>query len=181
MAARVWPNQAAAVEVGQIQAWGRFMYFVRVVAVVLIGGALAACANDAGPREQTGTLLGAITGAIIGSQVAGPGNRTTGAIIGATLGSLVGNRIGAAMDEEDKRLAYAAQIEALESSDGGRRRYEWRNPKTGRYGEVMPGRAYTRDGQRCREYTHTIYVDGQREVVRGTACQNPDRSWSAIG
>ena len=36
-------------------------------------------------------------------------------VAGAAIGGLIGNRIGASMDEEDKRRAYAAQMQALES------------------------------------------------------------------
>jgi surface antigen len=33
----------------------------------------------------------------------------------------------------------------------------------------------------CRDYTHTIYVDDQPAVTRGTACRQTDGTWKAIG
>ena len=43
---------------------------------------------------------------------------------------MLGNRIGAAMDDEDKRRAYAAQVQALESGPSGAP-VAWRNPDSG--------------------------------------------------
>ena len=54
---------------------------------------------------------------------------------------MLGNRIGAAMDDEDKRRAYAAQVQALESGPSGAP-VAWRNPDSGRYGSIVPGPAY---------------------------------------
>ena len=54
---------------------------------------------------------------------------------------MIGNRIGAAMDDEDKRRAYAAQVQALESGPSGAP-VAWRNPDSGRYGSIVPGPAY---------------------------------------
>lgn len=159
------------------------MSATRLAAVVVTGLALAACASDpegTGPKEGAGTLLGAGTGALIGSAVAGPGNRLGGAVVGGLLGGLIGNRIGAAMDDEDKQRAYAAQMDALERGQSGAP-VSWRNPDSGRYGTVVPGPAYQEGGRNCRSFTHTIYIDGRPETARGTACRNPDGTWTALG
>ena len=50
----------------------------------------------------------------------------------------------------------------------------------GRYGSVVPGPAYVRDGRNCRAYTHTIYIDGRPQTARGTACRNPDGTWTPL-
>src|SRR5690606_9907635 len=100
---------------------GSFMPAPRTAAVLAAGLMLAACTGSPdgtgpGPRENTGTLLGAGSGALLGAAVAGggTGSRLAGAGIGALVGGLIGNRIGAALDDEDRRRAYAAQMEALE-------------------------------------------------------------------
>ena len=100
-------------------------------------------------------------------------------MIGAAIGGLFGNRIGAAMDDEDRRRAYAAQMQALETGPSGAP-VAWRNPDSGRYGNVVPGPAYQANGSTCRQYTHTVYVDGTPQSARGTACRNPDGTWTAI-
>jgi surface antigen len=160
------------------------MSIAKLAAVTSIALALCACAGDPesgrGPRENTGTLLGALGGAAIGSQFGGGvGGHLAGAAIGAGLGALVGNRIGAAMDDEDRERAYAAQINALNDGAPGTP-VSWRNPDSGRYGTVVPGPYYEASGRRCRSYTHTIYIDGQPQTARGTACHNPDGTWTPL-
>jgi surface antigen len=153
--------------------------------IVVLGLALGACAGSGdpygpGPKENTGTVLGALGGAIIGSQIGtGTTAHVAGALVGAGLGALIGNRIGAAMDDEDKRRAYAAQMQALDAGAPGAS-ISWRNPDSGRYGMVVPGPTYEEQGRQCRSYTHTIYIDGKPETARGTACRNPDGSWTPL-
>src|SRR5664280_1532414 len=162
------------------------MSVAKFAAIAVIGLSLAACAGDPesgrGPKEGTGTLLGAGTGALIGASVAGggTGNRVAGGVIGAALGAIIGNRIGAALDDEDKQRAYDAQLEALERGPSGAP-VSWRNPDSGRYGTVVPGPAYQDAGRNCRSFTHTIYIDGRPQTARGTACRNPDGGWTALG
>jgi surface antigen len=156
---------------------------LRVTALALGALALVGCANDpygAGPREGTGTAVGALTGALVGSAFGrGTGGRIGGAVAGAAIGGLIGNRIGASMDEEDRRMAYEAEMAALEQGQVGAP-YGWRNPGSNHYGNIVPGPVYVQRGSRCRSYTHTVYIGGQPEVVRGTACRNPDGTWTAL-
>jgi surface antigen len=32
----------------------------------------------------------------------------------------------------------------------------------------------------CRQFTHTIYIDGRPQTARGTACRNPDGTWQPV-
>ena len=159
------------------------MLSIRTIATALIGFGLAGCAGGTigGPKEVTGTLVGAGAGALLGSQIGGDSRaRVVGGVLGAGIGALLGNRIGAAMDDEDKKRAYAAQMQALESGPSGAP-VAWRNPDSGRYGNIVPGPAYQQQGMTCRPYTHTIYISGQPQVARGSACRNPDGSWTPVG
>jgi surface antigen len=160
------------------------MSIVKFAVIAAVALMLVACAGDPesgrGPKENTGTLLGALGGAAIGSAFGGGvGGHLAGAAIGAGVGALIGNRIGAALDDEDKRRAYAAEMEALESGPSGAP-VGWRNPDSGRYGSVVPGPAYVDNGRNCRAYTETIYIDGRPQTARGTACRNPDGSWTPL-
>ena len=157
----------------------------RIMAVACMGALVAACSGNpytgTGPRENTGTLIGALGGAAIGSQFGGgTGERVAAAVAGAAIGGLIGNRIGAAMDDEDKQRAYEAQMQALESGPSGAP-VAWRNPDSGHYGSIVPGPAFDRRGAQCRQYTHTVYIGGRPETARGTACRNPDGTWTAVG
>jgi surface antigen len=159
------------------------MKFVRVTVVAFATSSLGACAGNpqtgAGPNENTGTLLGAVTGAVVGSQFGRGGGRVASTVAGAAIGGLIGNQIGAALDDADRARAYEAQMQALEGGASGSP-VSWRNPDSGRYGTVVPGPAYQRSAMTCRQYTHTIYIDGRPQVARGTACRNPDGSWTAV-
>jgi surface antigen len=128
---------------------------IRLVALGLAGLSVAACSADIGPRELGGTVAG------------------------APLGGLLGNRLGTALDNEDRRLAYAAQIWALEVGPSGAP-VPWRNPDSGRYGNVVPGPAYELNGVPCRQYTSTMYIDGRPQTERGTACRKPDGTWMIV-
>ena len=152
----------------------------RLIAFMLVGLSMAACSADSGPKEVGGTALGAVTGGLIGNAIGGSaGNRLAGTVIGAAAGGLLGNRIGAAMDDEDKQRAYVAQMQALETGPSGAP-VAWRNPDSGRYGNVVPGPAYQANGATCRQYTHTVYIDGTPQTARGTACRNPDGTWTTM-
>jgi surface antigen len=157
----------------------------KIIVMVLAGLTLASCAGNpetgTGPKENTGTLVGALGGALIGSQIGGgPGERVAATVAGAAIGGILGNRIGAAMDDEDKRRAYAAQMQALETGVSGAP-VAWRNPDSGRYGSVVPGPSYQQASGTCRQYTHTIYIDGKPQTARGAACRNPDGTWTPQG
>jgi surface antigen len=151
-----------------------------VLAVALASALLAACASDSGPKEAGSTLVGAGAGAVPGNAAGGAaGNRAAGTVTGAAIGGMIGNRIGAAMDDEDKRRAYAAQVQALDRGPSGAP-VAWRNPDSGRYGSIVPGPAYEQNGMNCRQFTHTIYIDGKPQTARGTACRNADGSWQPV-
>jgi surface antigen len=153
---------------------------LRFVALALFGLSLAACSTDSGPKEIGGTAAGAVAGGAIGNAVGGStGNRVSGTVIGAAVGAFIGNRIGAVLDDDDKRRAYTAQMQALDSGPSGAP-VAWRNPDSGRYGNVVPGPAYQTNGGYCRQYTHTVYIDAKPQIERGTACRKPDGSWSTV-
>jgi outer membrane protein OmpA-like peptidoglycan-associated protein len=78
--------------------------FVVLIAVIFI----TSCASM-GQKEQTGTGVGAVGGAVAGGAVGaatggGPWRILTGAAIGAVGGALAGNLIGKYMDDQDRAL-----------------------------------------------------------------------------
>jgi len=154
----------------------------RLVAVVLVAASAGACANDPySPKQDLGAITGAITGGALGALFGGhgTGNRVAGAVIGAAAGGLIGSAVGASLDEQDRARAYAAEMQALENGAPGAP-IGWRSEHTVYYGTVVPGPYYESRGARCRAYTHTVYIDGRPQVVRGTACRNPDGTWTAV-
>jgi hypothetical protein len=56
------------------------------------------CRNDHSARTA-GTILGALAGAALGSNVAASGHRTGGAVLGGVVGAGIGNAVGSAHDK----------------------------------------------------------------------------------
>ena len=145
-------------------------------ALSLTAVVLAGCAGDPGPRTVSGAAGGALVGGAIGALTGGgTGNIVAGAIAGGLVGGVIGN----ALDEEDRRRAYAAEMQALEYGGPGTP-VSWQGQRGAR-GTIVPGPYHARGQyQRCRDYSHTIYIQGRPEVARGVACRNPDGTWSPI-
>lgn len=139
---------------------------------------LTGCGPEAN-KADTGLAVGAIAGGIIGTAVGRGNGRIAGAIVGTVAGGIIGSELGRSMDREDQRLAYEAELDALERGEDDRV-VVWRNPRNGRYGEVVPARRYSRGPSVCRDYIHKVYIDGRPQSVRGTACRNPDGTWTAV-
>ncbi len=108
------------------------------------------------------------------------GDRAAAAVNNAATSGLIGSKIGALLDDADRKLAYEAQIEALERGASGAP-VPWRNPASGRFGNIVPGPAYARQGATCRGFSHTVTVEGQLEIARGTACRVQEGPWTAAG
>jgi surface antigen len=148
---------------------------MRFTGAVIAALTLASCA-DAGPKTQAGAATGAFTGAVIGASTGrGPG----AALAGALIGGIVGGNIGNALDERDRRRAYEAEMQALEYGGPGSP-VSWHG-EHGAYGTIVAGPAYPQGNHdRCRQYTHTIYIQGRPQAARGVACRNPDGTWTEI-
>lgn len=152
---------------------------VSVAAACALALSLTAC-ETGGPKEDAGLVVGAVAGGIIGSTMGRGTGRIVGAAVGATLGGIVGSEIGRSLDDRDRMLAQEAEFAALERGRSGVAT-PWRNPDNGRRGEVIPSEAYARGPETCRDYEHRIFIDGRPQVMRGTACRNPDGTWRSVG
>ncbi len=150
-----------------------------VFAVATCSLALAACGPNGITKADTGTAVGAVAGGILGNQVGKGTGKVLATVAGAFIGGVVGNTIGKSLDDQDRMLAQQAEFAALETGQSGTPR-QWRNPDSGRYGEVVPSKPYRRAQRDCRDFTHTVYISGRPETMRGTACRNPDGTWSNV-
>jgi surface antigen len=144
-----------------------------VLALVVSG-----CAPQLGPKETGGTLLGAGTGALIGSQIGHGHGRLLGVAIGTLAGALIGQDVGRTLDRADQvEMEGTAQV-ALEGSKI-HQTSTWVNPDSGNSGSFTPVKTYqAADGDYCREYIHTVTVAGKQQQAHGTACRRPDGTWS---
>ena len=151
-----------------------------IVVAVAIAATLAGCADGSGTKQDSGMVVGAVAGGLLGNAAGRGGGRAGATIVGAVLGGIVGSEIGRSMDRQDRILAQQAELAAFERGRSGEP-VAWRNPDNGRYGEVIPTAPYKRGYEDCRDYTHTIYIDGRPQAMRGTACRNPDGTWRNVG
>ena len=156
---------------------GIHMKIKAITFVIIAGLTLAGCSADSGPRETSGAVIGGVTGGLLGNAIGRGNGRGAATIVGAALGAIVGASIGRDLDERDREYAYLAADRSLRSN----RVEYWKNPSSGHRGEFRPHRSYDRDGDTCRDFTHTIWVDGEPEPVEGTACELADGSWRVVG
>jgi surface antigen len=157
---------------------------MRALAITLVAAGALALSGCSGPdgtptKGDAGLVGGAVLGGIVGSQFGKGGGRVVGTMAGAVIGGIVGNDIGRKLDQRDRLLAQQAEFDAFERGPSGRP-IRWQNPDNGRYGEVVPMTPYKRGPQDCRDFTHTIYIDGRPQAMRGTACRNPDGTWTNV-
>jgi surface antigen len=141
-------------------------------AIVTAGALLlAACGTDARAPSP-----GANSGIVEGSQV---GAGTGEASVGAIEGGLLGADIGLSLSEDERQAARQAEYEALEYGRAGQPT-TW-STRSGTRGEISVGATYEVNRLDCREYSHTVYIDGRPRVARGTACRQPEGTWRIIG
>lgn len=142
--------------------------------IAVLVAVVMAIAAGCETRQQTGTLVGAGAGALLGRTLTDSG---WGMLLGAALGGFVGREIGQEMDRRDQeRMAYALR----EMPTG--RSYGWVNPDTGTYWEMEPTETYrSPTGHPCREFSVLARIEGRAEETRGTACLTPDGTWEIVG
>lgn len=134
------------------------------LAVVCGSLALTGCSTTSGSKPGTG-----------GSFLSPAPNKS----VIAPLGNGLLGGVAAKLDDGDRKRALQAEYKALEYSAAGQA-VEWRNTAGTRSGSVVPAQPYQVGSQNCRSYTHTIYIDGAPQTSRGTACRNPEGSWTPL-
>lgn len=137
------------------------------------------CRNKVDPAAA---IVGAVLGGLLGNAAGGRGSNQTGATIaGVFAGGAIGAALSSNLDCEDRVYAYQTYGDGF---NAGREnaKYEWRNPKSGRRGELLVRDYYDDpDGFRCADFSQTIYIDGRPREGKGKACRQPDGSWAIVG
>ncbi|MEN2494511.1 MAG: hypothetical protein TECD_00413 [Hyphomicrobiaceae bacterium hypho_1] len=158
----------------------RYKVSTATVIIFLASVVVTGCSTNGYNKSNTGLAVGAITGGLLGSTVGKGGGRVAAAITGAAIGGIVGSEIGNSLDKIDRQYAKNAEIDALENGRSGVP-VRWRNPDSGRHGEIIPSPPFSRGHVNCRRYHHKVYIDGHIQTLRGTACRNSDGTWSNTG
>jgi len=121
-------------------------------------------------RAAIGTVLGAVAGGAIGSQVADHENRAVAIAIGAVIGAVVGHEIGRSMDDRD----YACVGHALELAKDGQR-VRWKNETTGVSYVLRPSAGDSKS--LCRNFDLTVSRDSTSHTEKRRACRTGEGTW----
>ena len=140
------------------------------VAAVVLATALAGCTTPGGGDSRPSAQ------AFAGSPAEKP---LATSIVNAMAGGLIGRSLGTGIDASERRRALEAEYRALEYMPAGEG-VNWGRAGESPHGEVVAGSPYRVGSQDCRQYTHTIHVDGQSRTARGAACRNGDGSWTPL-
>ncbi len=147
----------------------------KFLSMLLLVALLQACAEDGRvTKKDAGMVVGGAAGGAAGAAIWGgdPNTRVLGTILGVVVGAAAGGYLGSKWDDYDRRQA-AYALENTRSNTPT----QWQNPDTGRSYEFQPTRTYTEGNTPCREFTQTIFIDGRKEIGKGTACRQPDGTW----
>ena len=153
--------------------------FFKTAALVLVMPIVLSACSGSFNKQDSGTVIGALAGGILGNQVGKGKGRVLATVAGAVVGGIVGSEIGKSLDANDRRAAAEAEYYALEKGQSGDGT-PWRNPDSGRHGVIVPSAPYKLRDQNCRNYTHTIYIDGEPQIMKGTACRSNDGTWQKV-
>ena len=135
--------------------------------------ALSGCSTIglAGHRALRAPASGARAGA---ARSPGPSG-----LISELHGGIIGQKIGSELSRSDRKLALEAEYRALEETPGGKP-VAWQDPDGSVSGSVVAAPPYQVGSQNCRQYTHTVTIDGTKQEARGAACRNRDGSWTPL-
>jgi surface antigen len=92
-------------------------------------------------------------------------------------GGLIGGTLGSGLSANDRELALQAEYRALEYTPAGKA-VDWQGSRGA--GAVTAAQPYRVGSQDCRQYIQTVTVGAQSQSARGTACRNPDGSWTPL-
>jgi surface antigen len=112
-----------------------------------------------------------VAGALSGCASRSSETQPQAAALPAPYAGLPSGSLGANLDPADKAAANKAEMAALASGE----RKTWRGDD-GSYGYIAPANG----AGDCRDFTHTIYINGRPVVGKGTACRAGD-SWKLNG
>ncbi len=151
-----------------------------MAAIAITGFGLIACAENQGPKQTGGTVVGAIAGGLLGSTIGSGSGKAIAIGVGAVLGGIVGSEVGKSLDRADRAHMHRTTQQSLETQRTGRAS-TWQNPDNRHSGTVTPTRTFRREsGEQCREFQQTVTIDDRTERAYGTACRQPDGSWKIV-
>ena len=142
---------------------------VRAAAIGLLAWAVGGCT----------TLVGGAGGTQTGLAPSTPGTSAALSLLQPLDGGLVGRAELTRLSRADRIAALQTEYRTLEYTAPGDL-VTWQGSGGSIAGDVVASQPYRVGTQDCRQYTHTIRAGGEPAVIRGTACRNPDGSWTLL-
>ncbi len=142
------------------------------------------------PLSQIALLISGLI--LTGCQTTGtlwPGNGSalsSSQLLAGLDGGLVGQINNIALSTTDKQQALVTEYRALETAEPGAL-ISWQSADQALAGQVSASQPYRVGSQDCRQYSHRIFstqvgaTADQSPIAQGTACRNPDGSWTLLG
>jgi uncharacterized protein YcfJ len=127
--------------------------------------ALAQNCTSGMSKSTVGTLAGAAGGGLLGSQFGSGSGKTAMTIAGVLGGGVLGNQVGRRLDSEDCAQQQQQRAAARRQRAEDKRAVAFHDPDSGRT---------------CRQMQSTAFIHGERQVVTGTQCREPDGSWRFV-
>ncbi len=153
----------------------RRLGLIAVVPFLAVAMAIAGCDT----KQQQGTVAGAVVGAGVGALFGSGGGKVAAIAGGAVLGGITGNLIGRELDRKDKAEAQQAMARAETTPVG--EQVVWNNPDSGNSGTIEVTReGPDANGNDCREFKHTVTVNGETREDTGIACRRSDGKWVTV-
>lgn len=149
---------------------------IALLATPLLALTLAACASTA--PTQVAVQAPLVTAPVMNQPlVATPAQTTQQALLTTSVSNgFVDPAALALMTANDSAAANSAQFYALQFGRPGAPR-AWAGDK-GTTGSVAVGPYVRVNNLDCRDFTHTVKVNGQDYVKKGTACREQNGNWA---
>ena len=161
----------------------------RALAVITIASfGVAGCATNSegwGTKQTVGSVIGALGGALLGSQIGGGTGRTIAIIAGALAGGALGNWIGSNLDEKDRQALAASTQQALETG----KPVAWQSDHSGASATIKPvsSKTVTHEGsiKRSAKIATVSKLDVINQPYQAKSSTNlragPDTSAAKVG
>jgi len=147
---------------------------MRALSMVAVSWALALPGWATVPtHERTGMDVGGVLGRALEIQAGEDRGGTIETVMRTIVSGLVGEAVSHSMDDTDLMMTLMALENETASAPS-----RWRNPRTGNVYSVTSRRTYDATGGPCLEYSMEAVTGGKRDEAHGTACRQPDGSWT---
>ncbi|MCP1198119.1 RT0821/Lpp0805 family surface protein [Notoacmeibacter sp. MSK16QG-6] len=137
------------------------LFVLRGLAILLGGIGLAGCTTLTGGAPSSAFAPSSATGGSVGMVNGLAARPASGLSVGSS-----------------QTLALAAEYRALEYKGQGET-VSWQSDN-GESGRVVAYQPYRVGRQDCRQFTHTLTIEGDIRALKGAACRTEDGSWTVI-